>query len=185
MCDMALVPHGSSNPANGSAMDSAAPATSSTTIRAYLAAPYVARDHVRHYAMDLVTLGIDVTASWLDEEHEINAGSTGAAPALHPEEVARHAATDLDDIERCDVLVLFTAEALGLDPADVASGGRHVETGYAIAKGVPVIVVGQPENVFHRLAYARSNAVVEVADSWLGAVGLLVRMQADAEERAS
>lgn len=120
-------------------------------MRAYLAAPYGAREQVAEHARELVHLGIDVTASWLDEKHEINAGTTGAATALDPEEVARHAATDLDDIARCDVLVLFTARSLGFDPAEVASGGRHVETGYALAKNIPVIVIGEPENVFHRL----------------------------------
>lgn len=153
---------------------------SAPILRAYLAAPYVARDRVRDYAEDLVRIGIDVTASWLDEEHEINAGSTGAATALDPAEVARHAATDLDDIERCDVLVLFTARALGFDPAEVASGGRHVETGYALAKGVPVIVVGEPENVFHRLDDPRRfPRWVQCTSSWMETLGEL-KMRLDA-----
>lgn len=154
-------------------------------LRAYLAAPYAARDRVRDYARDLARIGIDVTASWLDEQHEINAGTTGAATALDPAEVARHAATDLDDIERCDVLVLFTAASLGLDQADVPSGGRHVETGYALAKGVPVIVVGEPENVFHRLDRLPLLPIglpwVQVCGSWLEALGELVARLADAK----
>lgn len=143
-------------------------------LRAYLAAPYAARD--------LVRVGIDVTASWLDEEHEINEGTTGAATALHPDEVARHAATDLDDIERCDVLVLFTAASLGMDVADAASGGRHVETGYALAKNIPVIVIGPPENVFHRLDHAPSFTRWLVrADTWLEALGELTLRKTESE----
>ncbi|MDQ6524291.1 hypothetical protein RB608_11800 [Nocardioides sp. LHD-245] len=153
-------------------------AAGTTTLRAYLAAPYAARDRMREYAEDLVRIGLDVTASWLDEEHEISPGTTGAALALDSAEVARHAATDLDDIARCDVLVLFTAGVLGFDPAEVASGGRHVETGYALAKGIPVIVVGEPENVFHRLDHAGPDGAtgcswVQVCGSWLEAVGEL------------
>lgn len=153
---------------------------SAPILRAYLAAPYAARDRVRDYAEDLVRLGIDVVASWLDEEHEINAGSTGAATALDPAEVARHAATDLDDIERCDVLVLFTGnflERLGFHRDALHTGGRHVETGYALAKGVPVIVLGEPENVFHRLdrihSFVHKTPWVQCTSSWMETLGEL------------
>lgn len=176
MHDTAFIPHGSPDSADGAAMNAKTPSSTRPILRAYLAAPYAARERIRDYAEDLVRIGIDVTASWLDEEHEINAGTIGAAPALDPAEVARHAATDLDDIERCDVLVLFTAQALGFDPAEVASGGRHVETGYALAKGVPVIVVGEPENVFHRLASGfgpLQGSWVQCTSSWMEALGEL------------
>lgn len=160
---------------------------SAPTLRAYLAAPYAAREQIRGYAEDLVRIGLDVTASWLDEEHVITPGTTGAALALDQAEVARHAATDLDDIARCDVLVLFTAQALGLDPAEAASGGRHVETGYALAKGIPVIVVGEPENVFHRLDHAGADGAtgcswVQVCGSWLETLGELVARRDAARE---
>lgn len=139
-------------------------------MRAYLAAPYAAREQVFHYARDLVRLDFDVTASWIEELHEINDGTIGAAKDLHPEEVARHALTDLDDIERCDLLVVFTGnfiEGFGYDAALLHSGGRHVETGYALAKGKPVFVVGEPENVFHRLPQ------VTVVGSWMELLGAL------------
>lgn len=153
-------------------------------MRGYLAAPYAARELVAEYAHELVACGIDVTASWLDETHEINAGTLGAAPALTGAEVARHAATDLDDIGRCDVVVLFTAGSLGFDPSEVASGGRHVETGYALAKGIPVLVVGEPENVFHRLGHLAPQPGVpwvEQVGTWMDAMGELVLRQDAAE----
>jgi nucleoside 2-deoxyribosyltransferase len=159
---------------------------STPTLRAYLAAPYPARPMLRYYAEDLMHIGIDVVASWLDEEHEINAGTTGSAPGLDPAEVARHAATDLDDIERCDVLVVFTARALGLDPAEVHSGGRHVETGYALAKGTPVIVVGEPENVFHRLdrlhSFVTNEPWVRRTTSWAETIAELNARKVEAEK---
>lgn len=156
-------------------------------LRAYLAAPYAAREQVADYARELVEVGFDVTASWLDEEHEINSGTLGAAPALTGEEVARHAATDLDDIDRCDVLIVFTAAALGLHAEDCASGGRHVETGYALAKGIPVLVVGEPENVFHRLDHAnlmtmvRTGWWVQRVPTWADAVAELRARTAEAQ----
>lgn len=124
-------------------------------MKIYLAAPYAARDAVRLRGQELTRIGFTVTASWLDETHEINSDTTGAATGLPDAQVAVHAATDLRDIDGSDLLVAFTAGALGVDGG---SGGRHVETGYAIALGMPVLVVGEPENVFHR--YPRACAVV-------------------------
>lgn len=124
-------------------------------MKVYLAAPYAAREAIRPRAEELTRIGFKVTASWLGETHEIHGGTTGAATDLPDAQVAVHAATDLRDIDGSDLLVAFTAKALGTDGG---SGGRHVETGYAIAKGMPVLVVGEPENVFHR--YPRACSVV-------------------------
>ena len=120
-------------------------------MRVYLAAPYAARDQVRSYANDLEEHGVEVTSTWLEESHEINPGTINAATALGDDEVAQHVRQDLADIRRSDVLVLFTADAVRTPGG---SGGRHVETGYfmALFGTRNVIVVGEPENVFHRAA---------------------------------
>lgn len=146
-------------------------------MRVYIAAPYAARRQALAYAQDLRGLGFDVTSSWVNEEHEIGPGTTGAAPALSDDEAGRHAATDLDDVDRADVLVLLTGAALGLAPAECGSGGRHVETGYALAKGKWVVVVGEAENIFHRVG--GYDHLVEVVPNWLAAVGFLVEIQGE------
>lgn len=120
-------------------------------MKVYLAAPYVARDQIRDYAAELTRIGYEVVARWLQEQHEITDGTTGPATALDDDQVAGHAHDDLHDVTRANLFVLFTAEAVG---GETGSGGRHVETGYAIAKNIPVIVVGKPENIFHRLGRA-------------------------------
>lgn len=135
-------------------------------MKAYLAAPYAARDIVREYADELRSIGYTITSSWLDEKHEINSGTTGAATSLDDAQVAAHAHQDLIDIHKADVVVLFTAAAFAhLDGGTSTSGGRHVETGYAIALDLPVLVVGEPENVFHRL-----GASVQLVSDWHAAV---------------
>lgn len=116
-------------------------------MRVYLAAPYGARDDVRTYAAALTRAGFTVTSSWLDETHDIAPGTVGAATALADDAVDAHAVADLADIADSDALVLFTANYV----AKEGGGGRHVETGVAIARGLPVVVIGAPENVFHRL----------------------------------
>ncbi len=121
-------------------------------MRAYLAAPYAARTQIRTLASQLTRIGYTITSTWLDEEHEVNAGTTGAASSLADNVVMGHALQDLKDIDRSQLLVLFTLDVCDLeDGGSGISGGRHVETGYAIARNVPIVVVGEPENVFHRM----------------------------------
>lgn len=126
-------------------------------MRVYLAAPYAARDRVRLYRDELTRLGVKVTSSWLHESHDINDGTIGAATALDDDTVSKHAVQDFDDIRYSDLLVLFTEKAVDVDRS---TGGRHVETGYALALGKPIIVVGEPENVFHRIRGGHSVTVI-------------------------
>lgn len=142
-------------------------------MRVYIAAPYAARKQALAYAQDLCGLGFDVTSSWVNEDHEIGPGTTGAAPALSDDEAGRHAATDLDDVDRADVLVLLTAGSEGAEDG----GGRHVATGYALAEGKWVVVVGEAENIFHRVG--GYGHLVEVVPNWLAAVGFLVEIQGE------
>jgi nucleoside 2-deoxyribosyltransferase len=115
----------------------------------YLAAPAAAREPVRSVAEYLTELGHIVTSSWLfDERTSIN-----TAPTESDERVRFLVERDLDDIARAKLVVLFSSDwcaRLGFLPQQTTSGGRHIETGYALALGKQVIVVGQPENIFHR-----------------------------------
>lgn len=126
-------------------------------MKVYLAAPYAARAQIKRYASEVTRIGYKVTSRWLDETHEVSEGTIGAAGDLDDTTAAGHASDDLFDISRADLFVLFTAAQSGLNGGPGAagtSGGRHVETGYAIARDIPIIVVGEPENIFHRLGSA-------------------------------
>lgn len=83
------------------------------------------------------SLGHIVTSRWLDE-----AQYTGM-PTEQQEKV-RAAVENLEDVQSADLLIL-RAEPDG----SFVPGGKHVETGAALALGKPVIVLGRPENVFH------------------------------------
>jgi nucleoside 2-deoxyribosyltransferase len=144
-------------------------------VKVYLAAPYVSRELMARYAVELQRIGFTVVCSWIQETHDIHEGTSGAANDLTDEQVATHAFTDLRDIEKADILVAFTQAAAGCQGCEGHSGGRHVETGYALALAKPVVVVGDPENVFHKLKY-----VIRVED-WHDAVLELARMRLDAE----
>jgi len=60
------------------------------------------------------------------------------------EEKTRAAVENLEDVEAADLLILRAEPDRSFVP-----GGKHVETGAALALGKPVLVLGHPENVFH------------------------------------
>jgi nucleoside 2-deoxyribosyltransferase len=134
-------------------------------LKVYLAAPYVARDALRQYADELRLIGMVCTSSWLTEDVEIKQGTIGATVEQTEDQVQGHCKKDFADIDRANVLVVFTGEVVRTsmalpDPmlsSQLHTGGRHVETGYALAKYKPVIVIGPAENVFHRGACIRAT----------------------------
>lgn len=121
------------------------------TLTVYLAGPYAARDKLALYADELQQVGYRIACRWLDETHEIHSGTAGAAADLADEQVNQHARHDLEDIDKADIVVAFTSDVLTIPLPFGGSGGRHVETGYALAKGKQVVLIGEPENVFHRM----------------------------------
>ncbi len=134
-------------------------------MKVYLAAPYPARNQIRRYADQLEQIGFTITSTWLNEQHEITPGTIDAATDLDSEQTNLHVHTDVKDVSRSDLLVLVTNSA---SDEYSYSGGRHVETGIALAQGIPVIVVGEPENIFHRSTYCTlvpnwERALVELA----------------------
>ena len=95
---------------------------------------------------ELEAAGYQVTSRWLDAAAAgpatAQADTEGAAARL-----AAIARQDVEDIARADLVVVFNpAEA-----CSVGRGGRHVETGYALALGKRVVLVGRRGNVFHWL----------------------------------
>jgi nucleoside 2-deoxyribosyltransferase len=147
-------------------------------MKVYLAGPYVARDTLRTYAGELATMGWDIQCRWLDETVDITPGVLGAATDLDDGIVASHARADIEDIKRSDVLVGFTSASV-TDGTGGLSGGRHVEFGVALALGKTVLLVGEPENVFHRLPQ------VTVAPDWHAVTVQLAALLISTERKTS
>ena len=101
----------------------------------YLAGKFRWRLVIRQVATKLETHGHTVIARWLH----------GHDSPTSPEIQARWAADDFEDINQCDAVVVFQFPCDEPEP----STGRHVELGYALGKGIPVILVGLPTSVFH------------------------------------
>ncbi len=118
----------------------------------YLAPRFARRDEMQEYADDLARLGHGVWGNWIDNLFPESEDWLLMNPAI----TASIARDDLADIDRADIFVAFTEPPFNGDNR----GGRHVELGYAIAKGKHVIVVGPRENVFHCLFG------IEVFETW-------------------
>ena len=83
---------------------------------------------------ELLSIGDTVTSRWLDFR-KMRSWSFG---------IARQ---DCEDLIAADAVVTFTE----IPNTILATGGRHVEFGLALAQGKRVIIVGPRENVFHYL----------------------------------
>jgi len=104
--------------------------------KVYLSGSYLQRVTLANLAGHLRDQGVIICTRWLDGRGE-NMSRDGQARM------------DLEDIRECDVLVHIAPGQVG---DGYRSGGRHVELGYALAFGKPIIHVGQAENVFHDLS---------------------------------
>lgn len=137
-------------------------------VRLYLAAPYAGRDILKGQLEAWRELGAEITCGWVKGTRPLGAATYGISSESTQQEVAAHAEMDLEDIEIADAVIHYTANYLRyLDPSlgDVThqlhTGGRHVETGYAIAKEVPVVVLGDYENIFQRGLCPQAYTLVE------------------------
>ena len=102
-------------------------------MRVYLAAPFSQRAHMECVADYLKAQGIEVTARWV----------YGGEEGLNLQQIA---ILDLEDVDAADTVVSF------IQPRGTytTGGGRHVEFGYALAKGKKLVTIGAEwENIFH------------------------------------
>lgn len=119
----------------------------------YLAAPWDMREQAKEVRTLFQQAGWTVTSNWLDwpNDHEPT-----------DDELQHEAIADLADIASSDLLVVLNWQARGEE-----TSGKAVETGYALAKGIPVIIVGERSNVFHFLPYV--TVVATLKDALLAA----------------
>ena len=121
-------------------------------IKVYLAAWFIRKDEMCAKRDELSALGIEVTSRWLDGEPAGTITLPEAQKQLGDLVLMDIAETDISDIVRADITILFTEDPLVGTPR----GGRHFESGFAycLTLGVggseyELITVGPRENVFH------------------------------------
>lgn len=109
-------------------------------MKIYLAAQFKEQPLMRQWEVKLKAAGHKVTSRWLYHTEEDLKNN--------PNEAYNKANIDLCDIDISDCMISHT-----LNRGDLfTGGGRHIEYGYAMAKGKKLINVGGSESVFHTIA---------------------------------
>lgn len=130
-------------------------------MRLYLAAPWTCKSAAQTFAQILEDAGHTVPCRWW-EHSELPAYLSGQETEGDFAVLAEQAYLDLDGVLTADAFVLLNL---------VKSEGKAVETGVAIASGVPIIVVGPRSNLFH---YTSSVEVVATVNECLMALDNMV-----------
>lgn len=109
-------------------------------MKIYLTSRYQDHPLMRDWRAVLELMGHDVTSRWIEGKH-----SADEDVPDYGDQRRRFAMEDLEDIDAADAIVANS------DPEifRTSHGGRHVELGYALARGKKIFLVGERENVFH------------------------------------
>jgi hypothetical protein len=109
----------------------------------YLAARYDQHALMRRYAKRLSAEGNFITSRWINQidEDGLIEGMSVEDINASPSTAAKYAIKDFQDISVSDTMIVFT-------DWPSSTGGRHVEFGYALGRGIHIIIVGPLENIF-------------------------------------
>lgn len=133
-------------------------------LKAYVAARWDDREDALFIKDCIEKAGIICTSTWLTPHDNQSMDALKAKTDVVS--VARQKAIkDFEDIDESDILVLYSPKKAHRN----GTGGKHVETGYALATGVPVFILGERENIFH---YHPLVQVVDGVADLLATLGL-------------
>lgn len=128
-------------------------------MKVYLAAPFSWKTEIKKYRAELERNKITCVSTWLDEECSPNTKLSDISDNYSQ----NCALVDMNDIDICDVFILFTVSP----EKPVVRGGRHFESGYAMALDKELVIVGPKENIFHYLPDVRQFNTWEECREWL------------------
>jgi nucleoside 2-deoxyribosyltransferase len=120
-------------------------------VNIYLAARYQRHKEMQDVRNVLEGLGHRVTSRWIDLHCDTPGDFTKSFTKeflnTYPKNCTFIGERDIEDLNKADIIISFTEE-----DGSGGKGGRHVEFGYALARGKRLIIVGPRENVFHTLS---------------------------------
>lgn len=120
-------------------------------MRVYLAAPWLDRGQMEPIATLLEDHGFELTHKWWNVEDLAESQRTAAL-------LAEQAINDFVGVHHADFLLVINSSK---------SEGKAVEQGVALAKGIPIFIVGErgamSANVFHYMENYRWHPTVESA----------------------
>lgn len=132
-------------------------------VKIYLAAPWKDKELAKAAADKLAEAGYYITSRW----HHVHADKPADSSGLEfdPTMLKQEALNDAEDVYAADVFLLLNTQKRGEE-----TSGKAVETGMAMAWGKPVILVGEPTNVFHYLDIHKVSDIegaIEVINTWV------------------
>lgn len=107
-------------------------------MRLYIASH--SQERARFFKELLESEGHQVVSRWIAADTKFGKGIEAYTDA----ERAALATMDEEDVRAADALLLIAEE-----PGRMVPGGKHVETGIALALRHPIFVLGRKENLFH------------------------------------
>lgn len=134
--------------------------------RIYVATSWNNKEEANAAAEQLRAAGYIVDCRWLSVHDDVPVDDP-----RRPEFLKEQALNDLEDILNSDVFILLNQ----FQKRGEETSGKAVEMGFAFATQRPVIMIGEPTNVFHYLDFPQFPDL-ETAISWMKA------REAEAEE---
>lgn len=117
-------------------------------MRLYLAARWSRREEVGEYRDQLVELGHEVFARWIDDHPNLSEDQKRSKGKEFPGDPAAVAINCFEDVVKSDALVIFTEADSDKKRGKTAKGGMWVEFGIALGLNKDVSVVGPHVNTF-------------------------------------
>ena len=113
-------------------------------MKVYIAAPWVRRPEAIAIGEQFKAAGHELTSRWFYHQSSSGDPMDPSGSSSPMDEIRHQASEDITDVRRAQALVVLNLEK---------SEGKAVETGIAIAAGIPVISVGKRSNIFQSLGH--------------------------------
>lgn len=111
-------------------------------MKIYIAAPWVRRPEAIAIGARFILAGHELTSRWFYHVSDGDPTDASGLSCSRQDSIRHQAHEDIADVRRADVLVVLNLQK---------SEGKAVETGIAIAAGIPVVSVGTRSNIFQSL----------------------------------
>lgn len=108
-------------------------------MKIYIAAPWAQREAAIKASRKFIQVGHEITSRWFNS---LGDSSDPTGILRLPEDIKQEAYEDIEDVHQADYLVVLNLQL---------SEGKAVETGLALAWGIPVISIGPRSNIFQAL----------------------------------
>lgn len=126
--------------------------------KVYVASAWITGNKALEAKAQLEAAGIEVTSRWLERVDKPDDPTYDYTkdPSYMNTIAQEESFKDIEDVKRADAVVVVNL---------AKSEGKAVETGMAIAWGIPVIVVGDKTNTFHSLPSPMMTLVSTVQEA--------------------